>query len=131
MNILKKYFSNIYIPIAWSLIILILLTLPGSMLPDEGSFKIPSFDKIVHIGLFGGFVFLWCLYYSFKNISQKRLLMIFFWIFIIACSYGIGMEYVQKYFIPSREFELGDMIADMIGSGIAYGIGNITLSGAK
>ncbi len=33
--------------------------------------------------------------------------------------YGIGMEYVQKYFIPGRDFDLADIIADMIGAGLA------------
>ena len=37
-------------------------------------------------------------------------------IFIIACFYGIAMEYVQKYFIPGRDFDVYDMVADAIGA---------------
>lgn len=129
--ILKKYFGNIYIPIGWSLVIGVLLSLPGSMLPNESAFRIPQFDKIVHIGMFGGFVFLWSLYFSKRQISQKKLLRQFFWIFIIATSYGIGMEYVQKYFIPFRDFDEADIIADMIGASLAYGISNLILAGVK
>ena len=127
MAFLKKYLSALYIPICWSLVIGVLLALPGSMIPDAGKFKIPDFDKIVHIGLFGGFVLLWCLHLSTRGLQQKKLRAWFFCIFIIAAVYGIGMEYVQKYFIPNRDFELGDIIADLIGAGLAYGVSNLGL----
>ena len=125
MVFLKKYLSSLYIPICWTLLIGILLSLPGSMIPDEGKFRIPNFDKIVHIGLFGCFVFLWCLRVSTRGFSQKKRLTLFFGIFILAAAYGIGMEYVQKYFIPNRDFELGDIIADLIGASLAYGVSNL------
>src|SRR5258708_32469 len=126
---LRKYFGNIYSPIVWTLIIGILLALPGSMLPNETYFSIPQFDKIVHISLFGGFVFLWNLYLSTRPIPASRLLRLFFFIFLLAEAYGIGMEYVQKYYIPGRDFDEADIIADIIGAGIAYGISNIILVG--
>ena len=34
--------------------------------------------------------------------------------------YGIAMEIVQKYFIPFRSFDLGDIIADGIGCAAGY-----------
>ncbi|HEX9509907.1 MAG TPA: VanZ family protein [Puia sp.] len=126
---MRKYFGNIYSPIVWTLIIGILLALPGSMLPNETHFSIPQFDKIVHISLFGGFVFLWNLYLSTRPIPASRLLRLFFFIFLLAEAYGIGMEYVQKYYIPGRDFDEADIIADIIGAGIAYGISNIILVG--
>jgi VanZ family protein len=128
INRLRKYFTRIYWALAWTIIIFVLLTLPGSVLPNESSFVIPNFDKLVHIGMFGGFVLLWSLYYSARSSSPKKLLRIFFVIFLISISYGISMEYVQKYFIPQRYFDEGDIIADIIGSGLAYGISNILLS---
>jgi VanZ family protein len=124
---LKKYFAKLYIAVSWTLIILILLALPGNLLPDESHFKIPNFDKFVHICMFGGFVLLWCLYISSRKFSLQKNLQLFFYIFIIGAALGITMEYVQKYFIPLRDFDLGDIIADMIGAGIAYGISNTTL----
>jgi len=108
--------------------IIILLSLPGSMLPSESHFKIPQFDKIVHIGLFGGFVFLWGVYINSKKFPLQKTLILFFYIFCIGSALGIIMEYVQKYFIPLRDFDLADIIADIIGAGIAYGISNIFLS---
>jgi len=97
------------------------------MIPSEPGFSIPQFDKIVHISLFGGFVFLWNLYFSNRPFPVAKMLRIFFFIFVLADTYGIGMEYVQKYYIPMRDFSEGDIIADMIGAGLGYGISNIFL----
>jgi VanZ family protein len=98
------------------------------MIPNESTFVIPNFDKVVHISLFGGFVILWSLFVTTKRKTNKKLLRSFFLIFIIAVIYGIGMEYVQKYFIPLRYYDDADIIADMIGAGLAYGISNLTLT---
>ena len=122
---LKKYFAKLIYPLCWTLIIGVLLALPGNMLPSEHKFVIPQFDKIVHISLFGGFVLLWNLYFSSRALPLKRLLGLFFTIFILSNVFGIGMEYVQKYFIPGRDFDLADIIADMIGAGLGYGFSNL------
>ncbi len=139
IRFLRKRFAKSFYPIAWTLIIGILLALPGSMLPKEQHFTIPQFDKIVHISLFGGFVFLWNLWLAGRPGATGRfgiagrptlanhLLRRFFIVFALGCIYGIGMEYVQKYFIPGRDFDLADIIADMIGAGLAYGLSNIWL----
>lgn len=119
-----KFFAKLIFPVTWTLIIAFLLCLPGSMIPNEQGFQIPQFDKIVHISLFGGFVFLWSLFCTrFDHTTVKRL-QLFFIIYVLANAYGIGMEYVQKYYIPLRDFSPEDIIADMIGAGLAYGIAN-------
>ena len=120
--------GNVYFPIAWTLIIAILLSLPGTMLPSENQFVLPQFDKYVHISLFGGFVFFWNFYLSKRPLSARQLLRWFFLIFVLANVFGIGMEFVQKYFIPFRDFDTEDIIADMIGAGVGYGISNIYLT---
>jgi len=125
---LKKYLGNIYSPIVWSLIVGILCCMPGSMLPSETHFSIPQFDKLVHISMFGGFVFLWNLYLSTRErIPDYQLLRLFFLIFILGVAFGIAMEYTQKYYIPGRDFDEADIIADMAGAGLAYGLSNILL----
>jgi VanZ family protein len=127
INFIKKYFHHIFYPIAWTIIVLILLTLPGSMLPQEKAFSIPNFDKLVHMGLFGGFVLLWSIYFNKKVTNSKKLLVIFFRIFIIGGIYGATTEFIQRY-IPSRDFDIADILADVVGAAIAYGIANIFLS---
>jgi VanZ family protein len=130
LDFIKKYLSPLYVPIVWTLIIAILLCLPGTYIPKEQGFYIPGFDKFVHMGLFGGFVFLWSLYQTTRKPSFKRLLAGFFCFYMLGNIFGIGMEYVQKYWIPGRDYDLGDIIADMFGAGIGYGISNLWLLSA-
>ena len=115
---LKKILSKRYPALIWTLIIFILLTIPGSLLPSEPGFKIPEFDKFIHISIFCVFVILWSFYFAAKTEKKNR--SIFFVLFISACLYGIAMEYVQKYFIPRRDFDLEDILADLIGSALGF-----------
>ena len=39
---------------------------------------------------------------------------------VIGIAYGVGMEIVQKYFIPFRSFDVGDIIADAVGCITGY-----------
>jgi VanZ family protein len=128
---LRKYLSALYVPLIWTIVIGILLTLPGSALPNEAAFRIPQLDKFVHITLFGLFVFLWDLRLSKQHRETGRLLRWFFAIYVIANVYGISMEYVQKYWIPGRDFDLADIIADMIGAGLGYGFSHLFLLPAE
>jgi hypothetical protein len=47
---------------------------------------------------------------SFRSTRIKALSL------IVCILFGIGMEFYQKYFVPSRGFEVGDMLADAIGA---------------
>lgn len=109
-----------FIPLVlWIIIIYILLTLPGSDFSEVGSFLPQNFDKLVHATLFGGIVF----WFGFALIhagieTYKRQIWL---ITIIACLYGIGMEYVQKFWTNNtRSFSYADMCADVIGAFIAF-----------
>ena len=105
--------------IVFFIVTVILLTLPGSSFPKSQLFDIPYFDKWVHIGLFG----LLCLLFSFPIIdlsisdSQKRNW--FLGISVIGICYGISIEFIQKYWIPNRSFEMLDILADTTGSVLA------------
>jgi|SRR5450432_829077 len=112
---LYKILSKRYPALIWTVIIFILLALPGKMLPSEEHLSIPQLDKIVHIILFGSFVFLWSFYYASKQDMNHRNQR-FIRILIIACLYGTAMEYIQKYFIPNRDFDEYDILADIIGA---------------
>ncbi len=128
---MKKHFGRLYTPLAWTILIEILLCLPGPSLPNTGAFEIPYFDKIIHTVIFGVFVFLWCLYYRSKGFSNDTLKIIFFWIFIAALVNGIAIEYIQLYLIPYRSFDQGDIIADVVSAGVVYGICNVKLLTVK
>lgn len=102
--------------VGWFVICTVLLTLPGSAFPEENWLNKIWFDKWVHIGLFSVLVFLWCLAISAEKKIFKSVQQLFVWVTLGGCVYGIVMEYVQKYFIPNRSFDIGDIIADTIGS---------------
>jgi len=97
--------------IFWLLIISVLFFLPGSALPDEGMFGIPQFDKLLHAGFFAVLVFCWRFYFS---ASAK-----FTWLLLLlAAIYGLSVEFVQRDFIPHRDFDLWDAVADTIGAAV-------------
>lgn len=101
-----------FLPIAWLLLVTILLCLPGSEFPEITWLNKIWFDKWVHIGLFLVLVTVWCRVY----VNKKAFIRIGF----IALLYGVVMELVQHYFIPFRSLDVGDIIADGIGSVAGY-----------
>jgi VanZ family protein len=113
---LKKLINSYWPAIFWSAIIIILLSIPGSDLPNEASFlNIPHFDKWVHFGIFMLFVVLWCWAVSLKK-PQTKILKKFLLITIAGIALGYLLELVQKYFVPNRDYDLWDVLADSIGA---------------
>jgi|GEM_PF-281663 len=94
----------------------VLLTLPGSAFPKEDVFDKIHLDKWIHISMFGGVVFLWSIPFlqNILGLGKKRKVVLA--IALIALAYGIAMEFVQKYWIPNRSFDLYDIVADGVGS---------------
>ena len=110
-------------------LIFILLRMPGSDIQGTSwmSFilHLPFADKVIHMGLFGSlalsifFHFEQYLNISFRSIRTKA-------VTLIACIlYGIGMEFYQKYFVPSRSLDVIDMIADAMGALLALPFFNL------
>ena len=121
MNKTKRFFTP---AILWSVFSIILLTLPGSVLPKENWLDKIWADKWAHIILFAILVILWIRTFHEqhpeKNAQKKKIL----WLALSGIVYGIVMEFVQKYFIPNRSFDVGDIVADAVGclAGFVYGI---------
>ena len=115
---LQQILSKRYPARFWTIFILILMVIPGNMLPNEETTFIPNLDKLIHAILFGSFVFLWCYYFTARNnsVSVGRYNMILG----IACLYGVATELIQKYLIPMRDFSIFDIIADASGAVIGY-----------
>jgi VanZ family protein len=106
--------------ISWFVLSVILLSLPGDDLPHNDFFNIPFFDKYVHLGMF--FILTTLLSYPFidreKNEATTKK-----WLnnlLLAAILYGIIMEFVQKYLVYGRSFDVGDIFFDVIGSLIGY-----------
>ncbi|WP_157986433.1 VanZ family protein [Chitinophaga alhagiae] len=104
-----------YLPaLAWIILILFLCTMPASAVPKSGLFDLLHMDKIVHFFLFGGTVLLLAYgYYRQKGrISAAALLCLA----LVVSLYGLGIEFIQKYFTANRSFEIWDVVADAAGA---------------
>jgi VanZ family protein len=110
---MKKLLSSIWPAIIWTTLIFVLLVMPTKGLEGKDVNEIPNVDKFVHVILFSVFSFLW---FSFLDSNYPiKSNLIFPAILIIGSLYGLGMEFIQKYF-TERSFSLMDALADTIGT---------------
>jgi hypothetical protein len=117
----KISFKRFLPGIAWFFIVASLTLMPGDDLPKVSWLsKIKYFDKMVHAGLFGGLTFLFCLPYFSAPFSFNKKIYSFIKIALAASVWGITVEFLQKYYIPGRDFELLDWAADSAGALIAF-----------
>ncbi|MGZ3840425.1 MAG: VanZ family protein [Flavisolibacter sp.] len=95
--------------IGWFLIMNILFFIPGSSLPKAHWLDLYHIDKLVHIGLFAVGVFLWGAAFGL-GLPRKLA-----WVMLVMIGYGLLVEFIQKYWIPNRSFDLWDVLADTAG----------------
>lgn len=62
--------------------------------------------------MFGTLTCIWCL-----AINRKKSFLL---IALLGVSYGIAMEFVQRYCIPHRSFDVWDIVADAAGCVAGY-----------
>jgi VanZ family protein len=125
-NLLKKIYFPLIAAVSWFIISTILFTLPGTAFPKENWLDKIGFDKWVHIGIFAIMVTLWCLsrHRLQPGKDPQKLKNYFILIAILCVAYGVAIEFIQKYFIPFRSFDISDMVADAIGcvTGVIFSI---------
>jgi hypothetical protein len=119
LAMIRRIFSYKFFPLSWTLFTILLLCLPGSMVPGTGLFALKNLDKIVHVMLFAMNVLFWGWHYETSDREWRQLKVIFIAATGIMITLGIVMEYVQMYFIPNRSFDGYDIVADIIGSVLA------------
>lgn len=106
----SKFFRYKSVAIAWFIIMCVLFFLPGSDLPQANWLDAIYFDKWVHIGLFAVLIFLWRSSFDLDFNHYN-------WVLLLsALLYGLSVEFIQKYWVPNRSFDLYDLLADMTGS---------------
>lgn len=103
--------------VAWTLVITVLCLISSNAFSDIATFKIPHKDKYVHFFFYFVFTLLW--YFFIKDrmaVSRKKVRVI---IFIIAFSYGIVIEILQKFIAHNRSADVMDVLANTLGSAMA------------
>lgn len=107
---LKNLLTKPWPALIWTGLIFFLLTIPTGTMESVPLLGIPNLDKLVHVILFGVFVWLWC-----KYLVRENKPVIIFFIALAAIIYGVGMEFYQDRF-TTRAFELADIFADAVGA---------------
>lgn len=101
--------------ILWALLILILSLIGGIQLPDYTIFNLFTFDKIIHIGMYGTLTFL------LINVLRKQGKWLWlqkkslWYAFLFAWLYGTLIECMQAFLIPNRFGDFYDTIANLVG----------------
>jgi hypothetical protein len=117
----RRIITYKFFPLSWTLFTILLLCLPGSIVPGTGIFGLKDLDKLVHVLLFAMNVLFWGWHYETSLKSSGELKIIFIAATALMITLGIVLEYVQMYFIPNRSFDSADIVADIIGS-VAAGL---------
>ena len=121
LALFRRMISYKFFPLSFTLFTILLMCLPGSMVPGTGIFALKNLDKFVHVMLFGMNVLFWGWHYASTARDIANLRSIFVAATGVMITLGIVMEYVQMYFIPNRSFDVYDIVADVIGA-VAAGI---------
>jgi len=117
----QKAFFKKFIPgIAWFFIVLTLMCLPGDELPPTDWLHINFLDKWLHMAVFGCLVFLFCWPFNNSGFNKVQRKYYFLKIVLAFSVWGLAIEFIQKYFVPGRSFDLFDWAADSIGAFISF-----------
>ena len=113
---IKPSFPYFIPAIFWFMLVLYLLTMPAPELPDMNDwFNKYKIDKLVHAGLFGILAFLCIWPIGMSDFPRKRKNHIFVRIGIATSVWGLTTEFIQKYLVIGRSFEMADWASDTVG----------------
>lgn len=101
--------------IIWTLVTMVLISIPGSAFPSTSLFKIPHFDKLVHLGIFAVFALL----ANYGLYMQRDFFFSRYHYTISLVSgviFGVITEWFQLHYVPGRSGEWPDLLADVLGS---------------
>ena len=117
---MKISFKKFIPGIAWFFVVLYVMCLPGSDIPSVGWLTAIYFDKWVHVGVFALLVLLFCWPFYNSPFNTKQRLRYFIKIAIAAGIWGLTIEFIQKFFVAGRDYDLLDWAADSLGALIGF-----------
>ncbi|KIC96091.1 VanZ family protein [Flavihumibacter solisilvae] len=112
-----QIFRKSYFPVAWVILLHVLLLFPDREFTERKLIVIPHLDKVVHFGLYFILTGSWMIFLNLKGdiIPQKKrnrdLLIIF-----LAVLDGLLIEYLQQSKWIQRDFDWYDVLFDGIGA---------------
>jgi VanZ family protein len=111
MKALKYWRSSV-----WTVIIILATTLPSSSIPKSSLLQIPHFDKLVHFVLF--FVLALLILSERNSLRQQGKLTNRAIVFALSISiaYGLIIELLQYFLLPTRSGSLYDFMANVLGA---------------
>ena len=110
-----------FIPgIAWFFVVLVLVCLPGKDVPSIDWLSKISFDKFVHTGIFAVMGLLFMLPIALSSFDRKMKFHYFIRIAISVSIWGLMTEFIQRFWIPGRSFDLLDWAGDSLGALVAF-----------
>ncbi len=119
----KVGIKKFYPAIAWFLLVLTLIAIPGDDLPKPDNWMITiDYDKLIHIAMFGMLAFLFMYPAVKSDLTKQQKLYYFIKVALATIVWGYTTETLQKndfHIIRGRSYDLADWLADSIGGVVA------------
>lgn len=114
-------FSKFLPGIAWFVVVLVLICIPGKDLPEgEDWMGKLQVDKWVHAFLFGVLAFLFMRPFLNAPVDAAIKKNAFIKIAVATSIWGLATEFIQDFFVTARDYDLWDWGADTAGVFIAF-----------
>jgi VanZ family protein len=100
----------------WLAVVEVLTSLPGSALPTISVLP-PWSDKVVHFGMYGVLGALLARVGVLESWSRRRMVLTV----VLISLFGV-LDELHQLFIPGRDAEVGDWLADTLGSASGFAV---------
>ncbi len=110
---MKLLINNKLLPFVWTACVFYLLSFDTTSASNSAVWKITGIDKLIHFIIFLLFAYLWGVFFLQHSKFDEKSIIIS--IIFIGSSFGMGMEFYQKFF-TNRSFSYWDGVADAVGT---------------
>jgi VanZ family protein len=105
--------------VIWFITVLVLIIIPGKNLPAPKLLLEMSFDKLVHMGMFGIMLILFYYPFSKQENTKSKKIKILLIIAVCTCLWSLCTELIQLA-VPGRSCDMVDWLADSMGVLLAF-----------
>ncbi len=109
-----------WIWILWLILVCVLSLMPSGSSLSRVSFDWPHMDKVVH-----GIMYAVMSLTMLKFLEKKGIAQPIIYVLIFCIAMGISIEFLQASKIINRNFEIADIIANIIGTFAGIGIAKL------